>query len=1210
MSLGNALTYVEVFHAPKLFSDHFLEVGWVQTPTGQVTLDGDAATLTIKSGQTLQHFSKALSIPVVNPLALVFRVNSRTATWQVYLMLQGDSSWRLVTSGTATGLQQVDLYYWYTHLSSPPSSTITDIDLVASGSAGQNVVFDYCAITGTFLIPCDGVTTFDAVEELQLIQSIWSRGVGGCTFKLPNIAGQYTGKVCEFDHVLLWVARTGLSPKKVFGGKITKPTSSGNADTQEFYIPVECMDYGEEAQAPPATLTKNYVAENGKTIIQEAVALCNYLSAAGVDVENAIASLFSETFDDASPDKVLKAILPAAETSGGAVGFDGYVSPPGVLQVFARGSRNSTVDLAGVFQVYIKEDDALRVRNAYIVYGASTQVVVEGGVNKTVPLKMVPATGDDWTYGTGWVLDLGVQVIANSSDKKIGSDSLEADSAGISGIRTIQFHRALPSTLVFVGKSAATNVHFYWKYHIGGLASMQHEQIRLYAPDASNYFYVELTNPNDTWKEETTIPVGPDQVYDAITNPSGKWVEVGSPDWNNISDVCFYVQGTPGSSNDTFYFLLDDLYFSGMPCVGTAMDTDAARLAKYGVRWADPVTDTTLASDEACALAAAGKLAYTQDKVVTLKVSCVGNYDFVPGYMQHVVLANEGVDAYFRILEVTHSIIDVYWTSELLLSDEPVMMDYLMRVLAKQSQGSGGGSSGGGAGGFPGQLANLEIINQLTLDNLLVLKDNGDVLVDGVPTNVANPSGNYIDIFASVISPLDHSTVLSDPMFCINQALFIEKDTQTFGFLGTSSDPYKHTGGGAILMGEGFQGRYCPPLFDLTGTIIGMSDPLGSYPSGTSNPTSGMNPYDYFYRTDRKSLWCYISGAWAEKYFDVLSADYDTLFLLRADTELPANLYLNDLDALTLTIRGNGNGATTSFTVGITSGIRYLVPDGSDKTFGFGSSGHYLKFVDSDQLFCNQLLGLDHTYITVQSDFNFLDTNVAFYRPTTGTQANKDSLRVQTPSDGGLIVEQNLWAKAFSTDNAVGINIAIGTAPLSVISTTMCPNLNADLLDGHHWSEVPSAYITSVDTNPFKVTSQELLLNSTLWSLDSSGNLTLAGNLTAIGYNNSYNSSHLSTYVLDVTASRALGTDYTNNTGYDKVIVITIITAPAGSSYAIWTTLYVDGVKAGRICNSLYNYMSSCITAIVPNGSTYSLHNNWSENTSYSWIDSWIEYAL
>ncbi len=57
---------------------------------------------------------------------------------------------------------------------------------------------------------------------------------------------------------------------------------------------------------------------------------------------------------------------------------------------------------------------------------------------------------------------------------------------------------------------------------------------------------------------------------------------------------------------------------------------------------------------------------------------------------------------------------------------------------------------------------------------------------------------------------------------------------------------------------------------------------------------------------------------------------------------------------------------------------------------------------------------LDLGNLTVQGVLNFYDNNVRLYRDT-------NNLRVQTPSAGGLTVEQNLWCKALAVDTNAGI---------------------------------------------------------------------------------------------------------------------------------------------------------------------------------------------
>jgi hypothetical protein len=149
------------------------------------------------------------------------------------------------------------------------------------------------------------------------------------------------------------------------------------------------------------------------------------------------------------------------------------------------------------------------------------------------------------------------------------------------------------------------------------------------------------------------------------------------------------------------------------------------------------------------------------------------------------------------------------------------------------------------------------------------------------------PQGDYAHLFCTKISPLDRTTVLDDPKIATDFAFFVEKDLSTFGFVSTTSDPQKGYGGGAILMGIGLTGVGCPPLFDLTGTMPNGTSSIGSYPT-SQNPN---DPSDWWYDSTNKQL-----KQGSEPMFNnVYSGEYDTLFLMRADTQGPANLYSNIL---------------------------------------------------------------------------------------------------------------------------------------------------------------------------------------------------------------------------------------------------------------------------------------------------------------------------
>lgn len=73
--------------------------------------------------------------------------------------------------------------------------------------------------------------------------------------------------------------------------------------------------------------------------------------------------------------------------------------------------------------------------------------------------------------------------------------------------------------------------------------------------------------------------------------------------------------------------------------------------------------------------------------------------------------------------------------------------------------------------------------------------------------------------------------------------------------------------------------------------------------------------------------------------------------------------------------------------------------------------------------------------------------------------------------------------------------------------------------------------------------------------------------------------------VQDVTASRALGTTYTNSTGKPILISVTV----AGANDNKTTTLTVDGVAAASVINSKQYGQAKNICYVIPPSSTYSV---------------------
>jgi hypothetical protein len=83
---------------------------------------------------------------------------------------------------------------------------------------------------------------------------------------------------------------------------------------------------------------------------------------------------------------------------------------------------------------------------------------------------------------------------------------------------------------------------------------------------------------------------------------------------------------------------------------------------------------------------------------------------------------------------------------------------------------------------------------------------------------------------------------------------------------------------------------------------------------------------------------------------------------------------------------------------------------------------------------------------------------------------------------------------------------------------------------------------------------------------------------------------------VDVTASRAINTNYTNSTG--KPIFVIISTVNSNSVSSLWAT--VDGIMLGY--TGCMNGRRCQTSFVVPNGSTYSASWNGS-NTLANWVE-------
>jgi hypothetical protein len=362
-----------------------------------------------------------------------------------------------------------------------------------------------------------------------------------------------------------------------------------------------------------------------------------YTVANGANVNYQTIMATSDTFDfleyKNSPVWDVLTYLAGACDLNGAIGFDFRVAPDGVFEWFPIGSKASPLgSLSGVIEscpdyTHAAKKDISRVRNLITVYGSN------GDMN--------PTNGDACESLTGWTDVTPGSLYLDSSMPKVGSYDVWCYANPTSGDSDFYYSLAASAIiedgedLVFWGRSYA--------------AQWNTQQIRIKAPDASNYFLYSLPGSGLSSTSWTlyTLPCGESQEYDANNNPSGIWTKVGSPSWLNVTAVEFYFIGPTGVS---IAVCVDGLHFDSVPYQATEQDANSQ--SAWGVRQLTE-TDESLSSDAACDMRAKALLNYYSSPDVYIKLaSTVIDYGWtplLPGDMINVVLPNENVNASYRI---------------------------------------------------------------------------------------------------------------------------------------------------------------------------------------------------------------------------------------------------------------------------------------------------------------------------------------------------------------------------------------------------------------------------------------------------------------------------------------------------------------------------------------------------------------------------------
>jgi len=667
VTVAPAKFQVELFFGAKLFADHFLRLegsAWSSSVPAGVSNQADTVTLTVQSGQSTQNlYASFTAFSSATVKYLVGRCTELDATnFVVAVQKSSDSNWVTAKTGTAAGRFVVDVSEIY-------SGNIKGIRITVNGSPDDYGIFDY-------LVLCESTKIWDYSGDYQLITDIVGKAtvtkslindeVNSASFTVKDFSEEgdtYTA-LTDYGYGIIWVSRDeatlGTVDQKLFGGRIADINqnylSFGNAD-----ITFTLYGHASELTDSPELVYQLYAATNGRTIIEEALALCKYLAkyphAVGwfdytgqiSDVDDRIAddSTHSVEYDEVQPMKAIVEILDKSHNPSDVIGFDMYETPSGVLVGHLRNSLDFICPVSPTLKAAIKKIDFHRIVNRQKVYGAN---------GKEIP------SDESWTESTtGWTTVSGTLDLEETV-KNEGTYSLSLYTVPDS---TVLIHRDISDYIFGFGKRAAKTVKFWRRREIGGFTGPNAAQIELWAPDSSNYFYAGMKVYTGIEENLVSYTLGKTNEYDAELNQNGEWKKEGTPNWSQITKVAFRITRNPLEALGVF---VDSLRFCDLPFSNfydISEDTDS--ITNYnGVREGEPIVDQTLGSDAECKKKGDAIIAEKKDPTVTIEPFTV---DGDARYNAGDIMTDGGSN--FRIISVEHILYGSRWDATITVSEAP-----------------------------------------------------------------------------------------------------------------------------------------------------------------------------------------------------------------------------------------------------------------------------------------------------------------------------------------------------------------------------------------------------------------------------------------------------------------------------------------------------------------------------------------------------------
>jgi hypothetical protein len=448
--------------------------------------------------------------------------------------------------------------------------------------------------------------------------------------KKYSIGGTYP--IEEGSNAIIYVGRSPNCPLLLTGMvEETDPESRA----VEHYIIIRGRCNGE--QLFRRHVTKSWDNVKGEVVVKYVIDNFTSLShnRGGIElVEDTDTTFTRLDYEDTPVFDVIKYIAETADKAG-AIGFDFRIAPDGKFEFFPINSKTSSVDLSERLEMGRHKRSIYRIKN---------KIEIKGAAERSEPIDK-----DAWTEPTQ---DPPENWVAVSADTTITRSAVNP----MSGTYRVLAVKDTYGTLDFYHSISALSVEKgtvlkFWAIY--GLIITGFE-VRLRAPDASNYFKRTIDLAAENVYHFYELPTGRGTEFDAITNPNGTWIKVGSPTWADVQGKEFLVSRPAGPIN----LAVDGMFFDKFRWKYVA--EDIASQTQYGLRERPPEIDEELHSDKECEYRAKALLDFLKGPIITPKArSTVIDYGLTPilaADKTHITLPNENVDADYPIISAEYKL--------------------------------------------------------------------------------------------------------------------------------------------------------------------------------------------------------------------------------------------------------------------------------------------------------------------------------------------------------------------------------------------------------------------------------------------------------------------------------------------------------------------------------------------------------------------------